>query len=72
VLRVFADHATGARIKHLMHVLGDVLAIDSIGRASRNTAVPLLHPEDQVVQEMFDGWRNQQLSRNLSFQTIQQ
>jgi integrase/recombinase XerD len=55
-----------------MHVLGDVLAIDSIGRASRNTAVPLLHPEDQVVQEMFDGWRNQQLSRNLSFQTIQQ
>jgi integrase/recombinase XerD len=32
----------------------------------------MLHPEDQVTQEMLDGWRNQQLSRNLSFQTIAQ
>jgi integrase/recombinase XerC len=32
--------------------------------------VPLLQPAEQVFQAMLDGWRNQQLSRNLSFATI--
>lgn len=34
--------------------------------------VPLLQPAEQVFQAMLDGWRNQQLSRNLSFGTIAQ
>ena len=29
--------------------------------------VPLLRPEEQVFAAMLDGWRNQQLARNLSF-----
>jgi integrase/recombinase XerC len=32
--------------------------------------VKLLHPEEQVFQAMLDGWRNQQLARNLAFTTI--
>ena len=32
--------------------------------------VPLLQPAEQVFHAMLDGWRNQQLSRNLSFATI--
>jgi hypothetical protein len=32
--------------------------------------VPLLHPEPQLFEAMLDGWRHQQLSRNLSFATI--
>lgn len=35
-------------------------------------SVPLLHPEQHAVEEMLDGWRNQQLSRNLQFDTIAQ
>ncbi|MFJ5956319.1 tyrosine-type recombinase/integrase [Paenarthrobacter sp. NPDC092416] len=33
-------------------------------------AVHLLHPEEQTLEDMFTGWRNQQLSRNLQFDTI--
>lgn len=33
--------------------------------------VPLLHPEEQAFQAMLDGWRNQQLARNLSFGTVE-
>lgn len=32
--------------------------------------VPLLHPEQQVFEAMLDGWRDQQLSRNLKVDTI--
>lgn len=32
--------------------------------------VALLNPAEQVFQAMLDGWRNQQLSRNLAFTTI--
>ena len=32
--------------------------------------VALFNPAEQVFQAMLDGWRNQQLSRNLSFTTI--
>jgi site-specific recombinase XerC len=31
--------------------------------------VPLLRPEEQVFNAMLDGWRNQQLARNLAFST---
>jgi integrase/recombinase XerC len=33
--------------------------------------VALLRPQEQVFQAMLDGWRNQQLARNLSFATIE-
>jgi integrase/recombinase XerC len=33
--------------------------------------VPLLRPDVQVFDAMLDGWRNQQLARNLSFGTIE-
>jgi integrase/recombinase XerC len=32
--------------------------------------VPLLHPGEQVFTAMLDGWRAQQLARNLAFATI--
>nr|WTB04038.1 hypothetical protein OG546_07220 [Streptomyces antimycoticus] len=32
--------------------------------------VPLLRPEEQVFEAMLDGWRNQQLARNLALSTI--
>ena len=32
--------------------------------------VPLLHPEPQLFEAMLEGWRHQQLSRNLSLATI--
>lgn len=48
------------------------MSIDDLGRASLNSAVPMLHPDEQVWEEMLDGWRKQQLARNLAFQTIEQ
>ncbi len=33
--------------------------------------VPLLRPDAQVFDAMLDGWRNQQLARNLAFGTIE-
>ncbi len=33
--------------------------------------VRLLHPQEQVLEAMLDGWRNQQLARNLGFGTIE-
>jgi site-specific recombinase XerD len=48
------------------------MTVDDLGRAAWNPAYALLHPEDQIVEEMLTGWRNQQLSRNLKFQTIEQ
>jgi integrase/recombinase XerC len=32
--------------------------------------VPLLHPGEQVLAAMLEGWRAQQLARNLAFTTI--
>ncbi len=42
------------------------------GDASLHLAdgVALLRPEEQVFQAMLDGWRNQQLRRNLGFGTV--
>ena len=31
---------------------------------------PLLRPEEQVLAAMLDGWRVQQLARNLAFSTV--
>jgi len=33
--------------------------------------VALLHPDEQVFQAMLQGWRRQQLARNLSFVTVE-
>jgi integrase/recombinase XerD len=47
------------------------MAVDSAGRVLDFGAVRFLHPEDVVFTQMLTGWRNQQLSRNLSFGTIE-
>lgn len=46
--------------------------IDGSAHLYLAAGVPLLRPEDQVFQAMLDGWRNQQLARNLSFGTVEQ
>lgn len=46
------------------------MAVDDVGRAYLIDSVKPLHPEEQTVSEMLQGWRNQQLSRNLQFETI--
>lgn len=33
--------------------------------------LPLLRPEEQMFEAMMDGWRNQQLARNLALSTIE-
>jgi hypothetical protein len=45
------------------------MAVDESGRVRLAGSVSLLHPEQQTVEEMLQGWRNQQLSRNLQFAT---
>ena len=46
------------------------MAVDASGRVLQLSAVQLLHPEEQTLEDMLTGWRNQQLSRNLQFDTI--
>jgi hypothetical protein len=48
------------------------MAVDGSGRVQLLGSVQLLHPEQQTFDQMLDGWRNQQLSRNLKFDTIDQ
>jgi integrase/recombinase XerD len=40
-----------------------VLPVDQSGRVYVVGSVPLLHPEAQIVDEMLEGSRNQQLCR---------
>jgi hypothetical protein len=47
-----------------------VLPVDKSGRVYVVGSVPLLHAEAQTVEEMLEGWRNQQLCRNLDHETI--
>ncbi|MCI2424368.1 site-specific integrase [Saccharopolyspora sp. K220] len=44
--------------------------IPGVARLYLADGVPLLHPEEQVFAAMLDGWRNQQLARNLALSTI--
>ena len=46
------------------------MPVDRSGRVYVVGSVPLLHPEAQTVEEMLEGWRNQQLCRNLDHETI--
>lgn len=48
------------------------MPVDRSGRFYVVGSVPLLHPETQTVREMLEGWRNQQLCRNLAHDTIAQ
>ena len=48
------------------------MAVDKAGRHVRLVGVSYINPHDQVMAEMLTGWRNQQLSRNLAFSTIDQ
>ena len=42
-----------------------------VARLHLADGVPLLRPEEQVFSAMLDGWRNQQLARNLAFSTVE-
>lgn len=46
------------------------MAVDDLGRVVPLGAVRYLNPADQVLEEMFTGWRRQQLARNLSPDTV--
>ena len=46
------------------------MPVDKSGRVVLVGSVPLLHPEAQTVEDMLDGWRNQQLCRSLDHETI--
>ena len=48
------------------------MQLDGSGRVHLVQSLPILRPDEQVLQLMLDGWRNQQLSRNLQFATIEQ
>ena len=48
------------------------MAVDESGRFVRDRRVRELLSADIVLHQMLDGWRNQQLSRNLTFATIEQ
>jgi integrase/recombinase XerD len=52
--------------------LGGLVAVDDVGRVIELAGVRYLNPADQIFDEMLEGWRNQQLSRNLAFSTIEQ
>lgn len=47
------------------------MAVDHVGRPYLVGSVRPLHPEEHTVAEMLQGWRNQQLSRDLQFETIE-
>jgi hypothetical protein len=46
------------------------LPMDKSGRVYVEASVPLLHPQAQAVEEMLEGWRNQQQCRNLDHDTM--
>ncbi len=52
------------------HRWGWIVAVDDLGRVIALGGVRYLNPADQVLEEMLTGWRRQQLSRNLSLDTI--
>jgi hypothetical protein len=46
------------------------MAVDKAGRVHLVATARLLHPEQQMVEEMPHGWRNQQLCRTLPLASI--
>jgi hypothetical protein len=48
------------------------MGVDKSGRVVLVDSVTPLHPEEQTVEDMLTGWRNQQLCRNLQLGTIEQ
>lgn len=52
-----------------MRVTQDALA-PGAARLQLVDGISLLRPDEQVFTAMLDGWRNQQLARNLAFSTI--
>lgn len=60
-----------AILLHLMQSgLGCLVPLDGVGRVVESRGVRLFEPRDYVVEEMLEGWRQAQLSANLSFATI--
>jgi integrase/recombinase XerC len=51
-------------------MVGNSLAAGAVGPHLID-GLPLLRPDEQVFTAMLDGWRNQQLARNLAFSTLE-
>ena len=74
---IAATVASDAKKSHRMRLHFGVIVVDSRGSAPGAArlhladGLPLLRPEEQVFEAMLDGWRNQQLARNLALSTIE-
>jgi hypothetical protein len=55
---------------HRVKQSGGRFAVDLSGRVYVVGSVPVLHREAQTVNEMLEGWGNQQLCRNLDRDTV--
>jgi hypothetical protein len=66
------DSFDASLIQWMYGLLGVSMRVDGSGRVHLVQALPVLRPDEQVLRMMLDGWRNQQLSRNLQFATIEQ
>jgi hypothetical protein len=55
---------------HLMRQVGGRLACQQERSRVRGRLIPVLHREAQTVDVRLDGWRYQQLCRNLDHDTI--
>ena len=51
-------------------VVGSRRLAPGVVRLHLADGVPLLRPDEQVFQAMLDGWRNQQLARDLARSTV--
>ncbi|WP_447647737.1 hypothetical protein [Microbacterium forte] len=47
------------------------MGLDEQGRFVQQSGFVLLHPEETVFSEMLQGFRRQQLTRNLAFSTVE-
>ncbi|WP_251050732.1 hypothetical protein [Microbacterium sp. ISL-108] len=47
------------------------MGLDEQGRYVQQSGFVLLHPEESVFSEMLQGFRRQQLTRNLAFSTVE-
>ncbi len=62
--------ASIARCKQAVHWVADDRT-DASARLVLQAGVALLRPDQQLFEAMLEGWRRQQLSRNLAFGTIE-
>lgn len=65
-------HMGASLVQSMLPTLSGSMAVEETGRAHLVGSVQLLPTEQQIVEEMLEGWRNQQLGRNLQVATVHQ